>query len=82
MDWRAPRYVAVATHIPGFLTASCNSSVGGRCFILLRECKGFLGGRHRLDLVQRGLQQFDHLVRLLLRRHTSTRGEASSSWPA
>ncbi|CAE6833537.1 hypothetical protein LMG22931_06917 [Paraburkholderia nemoris] len=24
MDWRAPRYVAVATHIPGFLTASTN----------------------------------------------------------
>lgn len=26
MDWRAPRYVAVATHIPGFLTASPTTS--------------------------------------------------------
>lgn len=43
MDWRAPRYVAVATHIPGFLTASFNS---GRVAIRYSA-----GERKRLDSV-------------------------------
>lgn len=30
MDRRAPRYVAVATHIPEFLTASTTNNIGQR----------------------------------------------------